>query len=234
MQLPDPISIMQQFVDSVNRREMDAVIRMFDEDATFSFEPPLPGSPKPEYSGRGEIESTGRCRGKRLPGIRACRPTASPSWASIHCRPAPTPCSRAASSTPSTWCSSRSRCRRCKGSRQQSAEAPQQQTSLPFAWHICCYPPTGLLRWGRPEHGLPQPAAHEPRQRGVAAPGSWIAPVSRFSRGQDGWKTEQRARPRGVHPLVNAHHVARRAARPRAHRLRLRHQPRQRHRLDGH
>jgi len=58
MQLPDPISIMQQFVDSVNRREMDAVIRMFDEDATLSFEPPLPGSPKPEYSGRGEIESS--------------------------------------------------------------------------------------------------------------------------------------------------------------------------------
>lgn len=56
MQLPDPVSIMQGFVDAVNRHEMAEVLEMFDEDATLRAEPPLPGSPKPEYSGRGEID----------------------------------------------------------------------------------------------------------------------------------------------------------------------------------
>ncbi len=56
MQLPDAISIVKGFVDAVNRHEMDEVVRLFDENATLSFEPPLPRSPKHTYNGRGEIE----------------------------------------------------------------------------------------------------------------------------------------------------------------------------------
>ncbi len=56
MQLPEPITIVQSFVDAVNRHEIDEVVAMFDEDATLSVEPPLPGSPKRVYSGRGEIK----------------------------------------------------------------------------------------------------------------------------------------------------------------------------------
>jgi hypothetical protein len=56
MQLPDPVSVMQGFVDAVNRHEIDQVVRMFDEGATLKSEPALPRSPKQVYNGRGEIE----------------------------------------------------------------------------------------------------------------------------------------------------------------------------------
>ncbi|HOG46202.1 MAG TPA: nuclear transport factor 2 family protein [Anaerolineae bacterium] len=56
MQLPDTVSIVKSFVDAVNRHETDEVLRMLDESAILSFEPPLPRSPKQVYNGRGEIE----------------------------------------------------------------------------------------------------------------------------------------------------------------------------------
>ena len=55
MQRPDTISIVKDLIDAVNNHEMDAVLRLFDDNAILSAEPPLPRSPKRIYSGRGEI-----------------------------------------------------------------------------------------------------------------------------------------------------------------------------------
>lgn len=52
MQMPDPVSIVQNLIDAANHRELDEVMALLDDDVKVRIEPSLPGSPLGSYTGK--------------------------------------------------------------------------------------------------------------------------------------------------------------------------------------
>ncbi len=52
MEMPDPISVVRDLIDALNRRELDEAMVFLDDDVKVKIEPSLPGSSVETYTGK--------------------------------------------------------------------------------------------------------------------------------------------------------------------------------------